>query len=954
MKRLLLTLCFLLHILFTLAQNADKQKSRAFKLPEGISTKDYVPGVVIVKFKAVGSSPKTLSVVPPSVLKSKNIISAKRKFGGPESSITTSARRRDKVGLDRIYELRITNSASIETVINQLLSDPQVEYAEPRYINHISYVPNDPLFPQQPYLQQVMAPQAWDLIRNIPSVIIGIVDSGSELAHPDLAANIYYNAADPANGIDDDGNGKVDDYRGWDFAGPTGNTEDNDPNVVGPANDHGVHVSGIASAVTDNGIGVSSVAFNTAKLLIVKAGPDNSGSDILYGYEGIKYAADQGAHIINCSWGSSEGGNFGRDVVAYAISKGSLIVAAGGNSGVNDFEYPAAYKGVLGVANIESDDAKAGSSNFGTYISVAAPGGSILSTTFGGNYGPSSGTSMSAPIVSAAAALVKAYRPVLDMQQVREMIRVTADDISDRNTAYDWQLGKGKVNVFRALTENPPAVRIFNTTSEERKSGNIVEPDTLYLYLDLKNFLFPVAGLKLTLSTTNPNVTVLTPQITIPSIGASEILLARQPFKIAVSPSTPSNTQVAFRLNYDSDDNSYHDFEHLSVIVARDYIDIHNGTISTTISSNGRIGFSAPDESGGLGFLYKGERLLFEAALMVGVSPAKVSNNVRSEGEETDEHFLKRVAAHEVVNNADSVVVEAEFDDRGSPNPLNIVVNHQMTAYKQAPDDKYVIAEYEIFNSTNFELRNVHVGLFTDWDILGGSKNVTQYDPSERLAYTYHKQQAAPYGAVKLLSRNAPPIYCPLSYELTGNPLSDSELTIAEKWETLTQGVKALSLGTTTSGVDVSFVSGNGPYTIPANGSIKVSFALIGGDNLQDIKESALAAQQKFNLSDDPGGEQVVTEFNILAYPNPVFAAIDGASTIRFTLPEAGRVSLDLFDILGQRVRTLIANQSYSSGVHYFKYDFSDGYFSDVRTGVYFYRLRFNNQYKTSKISVLK
>jgi len=959
MKNLLLTFIILLKILTLQAQSNSIQKSQTFKLPAGITTKDYISDVVIIKYKvSAESSAKTLSGKQSPTIKSATVLSLEKMFPEQEYAAKTFSRNVQDDGLSRIYKATISKSAGIENVINELLADPSIEYAEPSYIHHVSYIPNDARYNngQQSYLDVVKAPQAWNLIKHSSGIIIGIVDSGSELTHADLAANIYYNTADPVNGIDDDGDGYTDNYAGWDFVGASANNikPDNNPTVVGPSNDHGVHVSGIASAVTDNSIGVASIAFN-AKLLIVKAGPDDSGSDIYRGYEGIKYAADKGAKIINCSWGSKGGGNFGRDIIEYVINKGCLVVAAAGNSGSEIPEYPAAYNGVLAIANTEDDDVKAASSSYGDYVTLSAPGSSILSTVFNNSYGQSSGTSMSAPVVSSAAALVKSYFPLLTMQQVGELIRITADDIDKKNPGYEGKIGKGRLNVFRALTENPPSVRIQNIKEEEYTATNTLLPDTLYLYFDLKNFLFPVTNLQLTLSTSNIHASILTPQLIVPTLATLETKNLIGPFKVAIGAETPANSTIQFRLTYAANNNSYQDFEGFSVIVAKDYLDISTNSISTTITSNGRIGFSATAAERGSGFIFKANQLLYEASLLIGTSPAMVSDNVRTENEESNEHFIKTVRAHEVSNTIDSIVAESEFDDSGNPNRLNIAIKQKMTAYKSAPDDTYVIAEYEVFNTTNYALKNVYVGLFTDWDIGSGSTNVTQYDAPNRLGYIHEKQQTGFYGGIKLLSQNAPPAYYPMSYNISGNPLSDDSFSQAEKWETLSSGIKALSMGTTTaSGVDVFFVSGNGPYEIPANASIKVAFALIGGESLQDLQTSALAAQQKYNRLNVEFPEEEVTALNLISYPNPIISNDNSLNTIRFTLPEEGLVSLELFNIMGQKLKTLVSNQAYSRGVHYLNYDFSGRNFLNVNSGVYFYRLTCNGKSKTTRISVLR
>ncbi|HEY0897774.1 MAG TPA: S8 family serine peptidase, partial [Sphingobacteriaceae bacterium] len=276
MKKLLPFL-FLLISCYAFADNGKDTLRRPWKLPKGVARGDYDPTAVIVKFKgAAVKANKTISSRPNLSLRSATVREQKQMFSGkPIRSSRVSAVPDHSDELDRIYELRISGTSDVERVINELLENEAVEYAEPRYVYKVSYQPNDELYPNQNYLAQVRAPQAWDFVRNSSGVVIAIVDSGSDLDHPDLAPNIYINTNDPVNGIDDDGDGFTDNYRGWDFIGRSaGNpVEDNDPDVKSDSTDHGVHVSGIASAATDNGIGVSAIAFN-ARLMIVKAGAD--------------------------------------------------------------------------------------------------------------------------------------------------------------------------------------------------------------------------------------------------------------------------------------------------------------------------------------------------------------------------------------------------------------------------------------------------------------------------------------------------------------------------------------------------------------------------------------------------------------------------------------------------------------------------------------------------------
>jgi serine protease len=287
----------------------------------------------------------------------------------------------------------------------------------------------------------------------------------------------------------------------------------------------------------------------------------------------------------------------------------------------------------------------------------------------------------------------------------------------------------------------------------------------------------------------------------------------------------------------------------------------------------------------------------------------------------------------------------SEFDDSGSPQPLDITVKHRVLAYSSAPDDKYVIAEYEIQNKGTSDLNNLYVGLFTDWDVDDDGKDVTKYDVAHRLAYVFAKAANKPYAGVKLLSKTAHPSYYPLSYQVQGNPLQSGGFTIAEKYETVSSGIKATGLGENSpNGYDVSFVTGAGAYNIKANRSVKVAFALIGADNLTDLMTSALAAQSKYDALLSLSVLPPISDDLILRqnYPNPV----SGSTTIEFNIPYDGHAELSVYNILGQRVKTIFS-QNIGQGYHNIETDLSN-----LPWGVYFYKLRFENDERILKLNV--
>ena len=951
------SLLYLLFIFLTFGASAadePKLQKSPFKLPVGVTSKDYLPNKLIIKFKA------------DSLLSNRGFEKGFGKYGleirtvkatglkrifepaATDQNSGYSRRADDKSGLHRIFELSFEGKKPITDVINEVLKNPDIEYAEPRYIYYNQYVPNDAFFSsRQSYLNQVKATQAWDTIRNSSNVVIAIVDSGSDLDHPDLAANIFINSADPVNGRDDDGDGYIDNYRGWDLIGRSaGNiVEDNDPGVTSDSTDHGVHVSGIAAAVSNNGVGVSSISFN-AKLLIVKVGADDNSRAIYRGYEGIKYAADHGANIINCSWGGPGGGAFGQDIIDYAIAKGCLIVAAAGNDNTETPDYPASYPAVVSVASVGSSDLKSSFSNYGSSVDISTPGASIYNTRNNGNYGLRSGTSMSAPMLASAAALVKARFPEYTMLQVGEQLRITSDNIDDNNPSYAGLLGKGRLNVLRAVTEASPSIRNQKLTIMDKGNGAIPAGDTIRVYFDIKNFLAPAAGLVLNLSTSNSHVQVIDNEVIIGALATLETRDSIGPFRIFVRSNASDNEEVQFRLGYTSNGGNYRDFELFNITVSLDYLNIEVNKVSSTITSNGRIGYSSPDAANGLGFVYKGQPLLYESSLMIGTSPAKVSNNTRNDSGGSDEHFQKRVRVAKIQSSDAAFEARSEFDDSMNPEFLNVYVKHRQIAYSEVPDDKYIIAEYEVFNENSTPLDGVYIGLFSDWDIDENSRDITRYDEVNRMGYVFGNTAGSKYAGVKLLKSVAPPAYYPLSYQVTGDPLeTGGGFTLAEKFQTLSSGIKSNGLGgSPANGYDVMFVLGSGPYNIPANGSVKVAFAIIGGDNLQDLQSSAVAAESRYSLLLDPT-PLPADGFSLKQnYPNPAA----NRTTLEFSIPAEAVTSINLYNSLGKQVKTVL-NENLREGSYRLDLDVSD-----LKSGMYVCRMRYGKQQLSIKMLVVK
>lgn len=332
-----------------------------------------------------------------------------------------------------------------------LTAQPAIAWAEPNYTFQLDLVPDDPFYltKQAPALERIEMPAAWEFTLGRPEVVIAVLDTGVDTAHPDLADAIWTNPGEiPGNGIDDDANGFVDDVHGWDFA-----SGDND---VSDDHGHGTHVAGIAAARTNNGIGVAGVAGRATIMPVdVFAGGIGAYEDLI---RAIVYAADNGAHIINMSLGATSYSRGEEIAVNYAWERGVVIVAAAGNTCTNtnygappclSNHYPAAHANVIAVAATSANDVLASFSTRGAFVDVAAPGVGIYSTFPGGVYGSLSGTSMAAPHVSGLAALVLARNPYLTPAEVRQKIELAATDLGPQGP--DIFFGHGRINARRTL-----------------------------------------------------------------------------------------------------------------------------------------------------------------------------------------------------------------------------------------------------------------------------------------------------------------------------------------------------------------------------------------------------------------------------------------------------------------------------------------------------------------------
>lgn len=348
-----------------------------------------------------------------------------------------------------------------------------------------AYLPND-ININQWYLRNnqlgggdIRAVGAWNNAMGDSNIIVAVIDSGVDWNHPDLGGThpdkvngaIWTNWEEyyGNTGVDDDGNGKIDDIRGWDFVNlPSSqgypdedvSIQDNDPSDY---ESHGTACAGCVAALTNNGVGIAGTAPG-CKIMALRVGwlPNGETQGVVrmdFAAQGIIYAANNGANIINSSWGSSSYLSFS---VSTALSEGVLICTAAGNDDSNeDPSYLSTYSGVLSVAATNANDGKAGFSNYGSWVEISAPGAGIYTTWWSQSsqshtYASVDGTSFASPITAGAAALIWSANPGWSYSQVSNALTLNADDIDEINPTYAGQLGRGRVNMLRVLgdTEN--------------------------------------------------------------------------------------------------------------------------------------------------------------------------------------------------------------------------------------------------------------------------------------------------------------------------------------------------------------------------------------------------------------------------------------------------------------------------------------------------------------------
>ncbi len=912
----------------------------------GISSEKLaLPGIVVVKLKpGVAASIQELLKVPElegRILKEANPRAV-------QSLTQTTKIELDKPSeiLNNIYLVNYSGTVTPAMVAQSLLKNADVIYAEPHYVYKVSdssFTPNDPLISQQYALSLIQAFHAWGTSEGDATVVVGIVDTGVDWMHPDLYRNIWHNPH-----WQTDSNYPADSI-GWDFGG-AGSTDaqanyiptpDNNPQEDGPH--HGTHVAGIVAAVANNGIGIAGVAPN-CKIMAVKTSQgnwvDNNGEPyIVYGFEGIIYAANNGARVINCSWGGVGYSQYEQDVIDYATAKGGLVVAAAGNDASNEFETPGYYDNVLSVAATDENDNATYFTNYSYNVSVSAPGLGIVSTWDTTRYASLSGTSMASPCAAGVAALVVSQHPGYTPQQVLEQVRVSADNIDALNPSYVHQLGSGRVNAYKALTVSSPGVQLSDVVLSDSVGGNndgtFTDGETIQVFGTLTDWLVPTSNLQITITTSDPYVTIINGSISVGSLSSmGNYDLKNSPLSFKVKNGVPASHLAQFLISMK--DGSYNDYSGFSVLLDPTFNQLGVNNIATTITAQGNIGFNDyPNNAQGVGFIYMpdGDSLLFEGAFMAGTSSSQEVDVARdSSGSEESADFRREglVQVKTPGTKADQEATTAFNDSDATSNRVGIGVSLHTYSYNRDSTGNFIILEYKIDNLNSTAINNFYGGIFLDWDI-SPYDDIASYDKNYQLGYAYdHTRGKKTYVGCALIY-GANPNFTAIN-NADPNTGTYSGFNKLRKWNALSGKTGVSQVGP----ADIAMVMSGGPVSIQPNSDTILAFVLVAGDTLSDMETSVRVATEVYETETHVVSPPTIPTLARLRqnYPNP----FNPTTNITFDLVENARVTVEVYDVIGQKIATL-TDQNYQAGNDQPNPPLS---FSarNLASGVYFVRLK--------------
>ncbi|MCC5925860.1 MAG: S8 family serine peptidase [Bacteroidetes bacterium] len=904
--------------------------------------------------------------------------------------------------LTRTYFVTIDPGVDPVMVARKLSRIPGVAYAEPRVVHEIALEtgqelvflpqrmsapipsqsvnelataaipPNDPRFgdPGQNYFNYLRIPQAWEVTTSSSDIVIAIVDSGVDYTHPDLAPNLWRN---PEPGRARELFPTIfatveNDTIGWNFwdSGPIFNPVQNaDPR--GTAQSHGTHVAGIAAAATNNGIGIAAAGYHSQFMAVRAGGTSEEPRSIGFGYEGILYAAVNGAHIINASFGSTFNSQFGRDVVDFVTSMGSLVVAAAGNTRQFDLFFPASYDNALAVASIELNTGQR--SNFTTFnygIDVSVTGRSILGTVFNESYTLNTGTSMAAPIVAGVAALLRHAHPDWSAQRLHGQLRSTANPvIYTANPDVPNQLGIGLLDAGRALTEPMPSVRLAAASFESAGGGRLLLNEEGFIRLTVANNGVGMNALTYTVETVSGDGIPGTTGGALGQVATGDTLSFDIPLLLPATIDPRENP--AFLIHLEDAGTGYRDY--LYVEYQNLFVDTHDANfVRMSFSSNGGIGYGVGgDERTGVGFvpiiqeegsLIQLPNVLYESGLMIKYSV------------EGDTFFVDNVREKDVAplnfrplepfllgqdDTGTAQLGRALFDASFNETAPELSVTMHTFAMQQPGPDQGILVYFTLQNIDPLQrtYTDLFVGTYTDWDVGNFARNNVRFSASDSVLFAYNVDQQNLFVATAHLNNVASALAIDNAWTGPVDSLNfgvyyggGTDVGFAEEYKrwSMVAGTEMTSRDTT----DISLVTASGPFTLAPLEKVTVGFAYLFGRDKDDLLSQVTLArgQHPFPTDVQPGQPEFIPERIALVgnFPNP----FNPSTRILVDLDRPADVTLEVYDMLGRRVATLFEGEL-DRRQHEFVFDGSR-----LSSGIYLVVMQAAGERQTLKMTMIK
>ncbi|MEQ8239050.1 MAG: S8 family serine peptidase [Cyclobacteriaceae bacterium] len=817
--------------------------------------------------------------------------------------------------LSGVHIITCNDISSANELLSRLLEYDNVLYAEPIYQEQLLLIPNDPDAQQggnQEYLEVVKAYEAWDINQGDPNIVIGIVDTGLDLLHEDIVDNIYINANEiPNNGIDDDNNGMIDDYQGYDFA-------DNDSNPQSETSFHGNRVGGVAGAVPNNGIGMAGIGFNTkiSPLKVFQTTSNLSSGN----YGAIIYAADNDYDVINLSWGSTNSfSQFSQDVINYAVlEKDVVVVAAAGNTPEELDFYPASYDNVLSISATNLDDSKANFASYSTNVDLVAPGNQIYSSFRDNGYARDNGTSYSAPMVAGAAALMRSQYPELSARQIMELIRVNTDEIYDltANSPYFEKLGKGRLNIEKALLrENNKSLRVTDFSPSGTFDTYVFFDDSVKLNLEMLNHLGTLDNVSLSISSTSNFVTILNDELPLGSVSSNANLKNNSTI-LYLSDDTPPGEEIVVRIGIS--DNDYLDYQYLRFKTQENFLVNDNAKFSMTVAGNGNLGFAEDGFSNGNGIVWNGNKIANNIGLAISANNL-ISDNWPLEKDaviRSRDFLLQKNIKLQRQENADFTTYSV-FEDAIANNPLGVTIEQKTFSFDSTILSNGMILQSRLINTSADTIKGLKAGLFTNWNLTSAPSNRSYFDQGVLIA---QNNTGSIYTGIKLYAEKSPVYQAIDADNFNGNTL-DIPLSFSDSLKIALLKESAFdSAGFIGSGNDIINILGSAGDTLLLGSSIKKTYLIAAASSLDSLflTISALEAQYE----------------KILRRPVLLKKVLSCEGAIQPIIPEPGSDFRFYTDVFGEKMilenDTLVISEITGDTAFYVQ-KVNENYLSDIQ-----------------------